>query len=268
MDFLYCGQGELLLLRCEGFSLGWLLLLWSVGSAAVAHGLGCSQACGISRNEGSNLWPLHWQATFIHCTSRKVQKRTFLNLVRGSLCILCILSDPPGADLTKALFLREAHHRHDSQVEFLKQDLLSKERGQGSLLKSWTSARKRGKTVTGLLGSEASLACRVRRLEPVEGGQEVHRWPGMLNAFACEVVTTTFSPVLQSLALQLILPSRFLKETNENIIMSTVTALFWAFPKYLLWIIDNICINSQYSMVGQILLPPLHYKGTCSVESS
>lgn len=54
----------------------------------------------------------------------------------------------------------------------------------------------------------------------------VHRWHGMLNAFACEVVTTTFSLVLQSLALHLILPSRFLKETNENIIMSTVTALF------------------------------------------
>lgn len=187
--FSTAARGSCCSLWCEGFSLGWLLL-WSVGSAAVAHGLGCSQACGIFPNEGLNLWPLRWQAIFIHCTSRKVQKRTFLNLVRGSLCILCVLSDPPGADLTKALFLREAHHRHDSQVEFLKQDLLSKERAQGTLLKSWTSARKRRKTVTGLLGSEASLACRVRRLEPVEGGQVVHRWPGTLNAFACEVVTT------------------------------------------------------------------------------
>ena len=41
------------------------------------------------------------------------------------MSILCVLPDPPGTDLTEALFLREAH---DSQVEFLKQDLLSKER--------------------------------------------------------------------------------------------------------------------------------------------
>ena len=40
-------------------------------------------------------------------------------------------------------------------------------------MKSWTGARKRGKTVTGLLGSEAALACRVRRLEP---GWREARW--------------------------------------------------------------------------------------------
>ena len=72
---------------CEGFSLQWLLLLWSTGSrhagfsscgtrvsvvvahwlksagsVVVAHGLSCSTACGIFPDQGSNPCPLHWQA--------------------------------------------------------------------------------------------------------------------------------------------------------------------------------------------------------------
>ena len=47
-------------LQCSGFSLRWLLL-WSAGSAAVAHGLSCSTACGIHPEQGLNLCPLHWQ---------------------------------------------------------------------------------------------------------------------------------------------------------------------------------------------------------------
>ena len=54
-------------LRCVGFSLRWLLLLWSLGSrhagsVVVAHGLSCSAACGIFPDQGSNPCPLHWQA--------------------------------------------------------------------------------------------------------------------------------------------------------------------------------------------------------------
>ena len=81
-------------LRCAGFSLRWLLLLWSTGcrwagfsscgtrpqqlqftgsvvvarrlqstgSVVVTHGLSCSVACGILLAQGSNLCPLHWQA--------------------------------------------------------------------------------------------------------------------------------------------------------------------------------------------------------------
>ena len=61
-------------LWCAGFSLQWLLLLWStgsrrvgfsscvMGSVVVAHGLSCSAACGTFPNQGSNLCPLHWQA--------------------------------------------------------------------------------------------------------------------------------------------------------------------------------------------------------------
>ena len=49
-----------------GFSLGWLLLLWSTGSrcagsVVVVHGLSCSVACGIFPGQGSNPCPLHWQ---------------------------------------------------------------------------------------------------------------------------------------------------------------------------------------------------------------
>ena len=74
-------------MRCTGFSLQWLLLLWSTGirltgfsscgtraSVVVArglysagsifgvHGLSCSMACGIFPDQDSNPCPLHWQA--------------------------------------------------------------------------------------------------------------------------------------------------------------------------------------------------------------
>ena len=53
--------------RCAGLSLSRPLLLRSTGSrragsAAVAHGLCCSAACGIFPDQGSNPCPLHWQA--------------------------------------------------------------------------------------------------------------------------------------------------------------------------------------------------------------
>ena len=57
-----------------GFSVRWLLLLWSMGSrhvdfsscstwasVVVAHGISCSTACGIFLGQGSNPCPLHWQ---------------------------------------------------------------------------------------------------------------------------------------------------------------------------------------------------------------
>ena len=34
---------------------------WRAGSAVVARGLGCSVACGIFPDQGSNPCPLHWQ---------------------------------------------------------------------------------------------------------------------------------------------------------------------------------------------------------------
>lgn len=50
------------MLRCSGFSLQCLLLVWSTGSAVVAHGLSCRKACGIFPDEGSNPCSLRWQA--------------------------------------------------------------------------------------------------------------------------------------------------------------------------------------------------------------
>ena len=49
-------------LWCVGFSLWGLLLLQSTGSVVVAHGCGCSAACGIFPDQGLNPCPLHWQA--------------------------------------------------------------------------------------------------------------------------------------------------------------------------------------------------------------
>ena len=65
-------------LRCTGFSLWWLLLLWSTGSrrtgfsscgsrahskgsVVVAHGLSCCVVHGIFLDQGSNPCSLHWQ---------------------------------------------------------------------------------------------------------------------------------------------------------------------------------------------------------------
>ena len=51
--------------RCAGLSLSRPLLLRSTGSrragsVIVAHGPGCSAACGIFPDQGSNPCPLHW----------------------------------------------------------------------------------------------------------------------------------------------------------------------------------------------------------------
>ena len=76
---LVAASGGYSQLRHTGFSLRWLLLLWSMGSrhagsvllscglqsagsVAVAQGLSCSAACGIFPGQGSNPCPLHWQA--------------------------------------------------------------------------------------------------------------------------------------------------------------------------------------------------------------
>ena len=64
---LVAASGGYSSLRRAGFSLCWLLLLWStgsrrVGSVVVAHRLSCSAACGIFPDQGSNPCPLHWQA--------------------------------------------------------------------------------------------------------------------------------------------------------------------------------------------------------------
>ena len=59
-------------LRCTGFSLWWLLLLWSTGSRftgfsscgswALERRLSCSVACGIFLDQDLNPCPLTWQA--------------------------------------------------------------------------------------------------------------------------------------------------------------------------------------------------------------
>ena len=53
--------------QCAGLPPSRPLPLWSTGSrragsVIAAHGLSCSVACGILRDEGSNPCPLHWQA--------------------------------------------------------------------------------------------------------------------------------------------------------------------------------------------------------------
>ena len=91
---LVAASGGYSSLQCTGFSLRWLLLLWSTGSrhtcfsscgaqaqqllhvgsvvvarglqsaglVVVVHGLSCSTACGIFLDQGLNPCPLHYQA--------------------------------------------------------------------------------------------------------------------------------------------------------------------------------------------------------------
>ena len=65
--FSSCGKRGHSSSRCAGLSLSRPLLLRSTGSrragsVTVAHGPSCSAACGIFPNQGSNPYPLHWQA--------------------------------------------------------------------------------------------------------------------------------------------------------------------------------------------------------------
>ena len=83
-----------------GFSLQWLFLLLSVvsrctgsavavpglqsaGSVAVAHGLSCSTARGISPDQGSNSHPLLWQADSLPLSHQASPHRGFLVCVSG-----------------------------------------------------------------------------------------------------------------------------------------------------------------------------------------
>ena len=54
------------------------LQLWFTGSVFAAHRFSCLAACGILLDQGSNLYPLHWQ-TLIHCTTREVPKTMILS---------------------------------------------------------------------------------------------------------------------------------------------------------------------------------------------
>ena len=88
-----------LYLRCEGFSLWWLLLwstgsraviqslgsvvevsgLQSTGSVVVMHGLSCSAAYRVLPDQGSNPCLLHWQADSLPLSHQENPMHLFLN---------------------------------------------------------------------------------------------------------------------------------------------------------------------------------------------
>ena len=101
------------LLLCTGFSLvaasgdfslvvvhGLLLLLSMCsgagglqedsGSIVMAHGLSCSEACGILPDQGLNACPLHWQVDFIHYATREVLHHTCLDFFPRSWHKTCV----------------------------------------------------------------------------------------------------------------------------------------------------------------------------------
>ena len=61
--------------------------LQHVGSAVMAHGLSCSEACGIFPDQGSNSCPLHWQADS-QALDHKGSPRFIFNLCVYHLCCL------------------------------------------------------------------------------------------------------------------------------------------------------------------------------------
>ena len=58
----------------------WGCGLQSMGSAVVAHRLGCSAACGMFLDQGWNPYPLHWQKDSLHCPTREVPLPSFFCL--------------------------------------------------------------------------------------------------------------------------------------------------------------------------------------------
>ena len=66
--FSSCGERGLLFVAVCGLLIALACLCWGAralgarASVVVAHGLSCSMACGIFRDQGSNPHPLRWQA--------------------------------------------------------------------------------------------------------------------------------------------------------------------------------------------------------------
>ena len=79
--------------RCAGLSLSRPLLLRSTGSrragsAAVAHGLSCSAACGIFPDRGSNPCSLHWQVDSQPLRHQGSPDPSFYSVFSASTCQL------------------------------------------------------------------------------------------------------------------------------------------------------------------------------------
>ena len=79
--FLVAESGSYSLLQCVGFSLQWLLLLWSQAlgcsgfsscSGVVVHGLSCSMACGILLDRDRTCISCIGKQILIHCATREV----------------------------------------------------------------------------------------------------------------------------------------------------------------------------------------------------
>ena len=115
---LVVGSRGCLFSSCDaGFSLCWLLLLWSTGPMVMAHGLNCSTACEIFLTQGLNSGLLHCRWVLYHLSHQGCPKmplggclKTFLgslNLIKkthlGKMCILFFfmkfrtLTNSPGA---------------------------------------------------------------------------------------------------------------------------------------------------------------------------
>ena len=81
-------------MQCAGFSLRWLLLLWSTGSrrtgsVVVAHGLSCSAACGIFPARDRTPVTRIGRRILNHCATREVPQIMF-RVMFSDICNLRI----------------------------------------------------------------------------------------------------------------------------------------------------------------------------------
>ena len=90
---LVVAGGGYSLLQYTGFSLQWLLLIFGSTGCRVQNQWLWHMACGISPDQGSNLYPLHWQEDFYPLYHQGSPPRLFFFFF--TICTLIILLTTP-----------------------------------------------------------------------------------------------------------------------------------------------------------------------------
>ena len=81
---------------CSGFSCGRAGTLGKWALVVAAHGLNCLVAYGIFPDQGSNLYPLYWQADFYPLSLPGSPSAEVLSYFLWKLCAVCWMEGASG----------------------------------------------------------------------------------------------------------------------------------------------------------------------------